>query len=153
MSTTAAPDFARASRSCLFVAIRGDVIPMARSQATPEDTRSVTTWSTAVGEQESIGFAASVDLHAVYATTLPSGNDSVRPPQRPITSMESGLSETEDSVLTPNTSSALFLAFRGPMPLTMKNTSFAPQRAGERESATSAILRTGSPSIGEAAKM
>src|SRR2546427_6269561 len=153
MSTTAAPDFARASRSCLFVAIRGDVIPIARSQSIPEDTRSVTTWSTAVGEQDSTGFAASVDLHAVYATTLPSGKDSVRPPHRPITNTASGLIGTDGSDPRPNATLALLLAFPGPMPLTMKTTSFAPQRAGECESVVPAIFRTGSPSIGEAAKM
>src|SRR6266567_8747734 len=109
MSTTSAPDFAKASRSCLFVAIRDDVIPTARSQAMADDARSVTTESTALCEQGRTGFIASIDLHDVYATTLPSGNASVRPPQSPTTSTASGLEGT-DSDLTPNVTSALLLA-------------------------------------------
>src|SRR6266567_3341528 len=103
MSTTAAPDFARASRSCLLVAIRDDVIPTARSQAMPEDASSVT----ADCEQGRTGFIASIDLHDVYATTLPSGNASVSPPQSPTTRTASGLGETDDSDLTPSAPSAL----------------------------------------------
>src|SRR2546423_15665196 len=100
MSTTVAPDFAKASRSCLFVAIRGDVIPTARSQAMLEDARSVTTESTALCEQGRTGFIASIDLHDVYATTLPSGNASVRPPQRPPTSTPSVLGGKAVSALS-----------------------------------------------------
>src|SRR5436853_6138980 len=119
MSTVDAPNSARASRSFLSIAIRGAVIPTARSQEIPEDARSVTSASETVREQVSIGLVVSVDLHAEYATTLPSGNDSVKPPQRPITSTASGLGETRSSVRMPNATSALFLAFRGPIPLTL----------------------------------
>src|SRR5216117_504403 len=123
MSTTAAPDSAKASRSCLFVAIREDVIPTVRAQSMPDDSRSVTTESTAFCEQARIGFVASVDLHAVYTTTLPSDSDSVKPPQSPITSTASGLGETDGAVLTSNVAAALLLAFPGPIPLKMRTTS------------------------------
>jgi hypothetical protein len=153
MSTAAAPNSARASRSFLFVAIRGAVIPTARSQGIPEDARSVTSESETVREQSSVGFVVSVDLHAVYAITLPSGNDSVKPPQRPIINTAFGLGETDGSVLLPNATSALLLAFRGPIPLTMNTKLFGPQLAGEVKSAEPTIFRTGSASILEAAKM
>ena len=102
---------------------------------------------------EQLGFIVSMDLHDVYATTLPSGNASVRPPQSPTTSTASGLGGTDDSGLRPNVTSALLFAFPGPIPLKMRTTSFATQCAGARESAAAAIFRTGSPSIGEAAKI
>ena len=113
---------------------------MARSQAIPEDTRASQPGLRQSASKKAMGFAASVDLHAVYATTLPSGNDSVRPPHRPMTSTESGLAVRSFCSDAQHLFGSCFLAFRGPIPLTMKNTSFAPQRAGERGSATSAIL-------------
>jgi hypothetical protein len=65
MSTTAAPDCARRIRSALFVAIRADVIPSARTQTMPDELSSVIKESTALREQERTGLTASVDLHVV----------------------------------------------------------------------------------------
>jgi hypothetical protein len=49
--------------------------------------------------------------------------------------------------------SALLLAFCGPIPQTIRNTSLGPQRKGEPGLDTSAILSTGRASKPEAAKM
>src|SRR5262245_32989223 len=118
----------------------------------PDDARSVTMESTDFSEQARAGFAASVDLHEVYAATLPSDRDLVNPPHNPMMRTASGLVWRDGSATKPSVRSALLLAFDGPMPLTMRTTSFDPQCTGDRTFPSPAIFRIGSPSIGEAAK-
>src|SRR5262249_14059185 len=126
--------------------------PTARAQTIPDDASSVTTESTDFSEQARTGFAASVDLQAVYARTLPSDKDLVKPPHSPMMRTASGLAWRDGSAPNPRVRAALLLAFNGPMPLTMRTTSFDPQCTGERTFPSPAIFRMGSPSIGEAAK-
>jgi hypothetical protein len=87
----------------------------------------------------------------VYATIIPSGRDSVGPPHSPNIKTASGL-PVALAARTTSAPSALALAFIAPMPEVMRITSLEPQAAGAPASEGTAIFRTGSASIVDAAK-
>src|SRR5688500_11787286 len=120
MSTTWAPYFASADLSARLVAILGDVTPVTRSYGIFDDARTLATDSVRTGEHGRLALPSSVERHALYATMFPSRKSSVSPPQSPTIKTAPGRCSEGAAKAT----SALLLAFLGPIAPVRRTTSF-----------------------------